>query len=162
MFDISVERQRSLELFRQAVVLMRQGVWRAEPGLDVLGAKRALAVTLCNLGVRLAESDGMAEAETCMREALELGEETDDVELKQSVLINLSNMSGRPDKPVGPAEAAALRSRLNALYAQAGRNPATSCTICLEPLEQPDGSAEQDTTGLTGEREREREREREI
>jgi len=149
---LGVEPQRSLELFWQAVALMRQILRRAAPGLDNLQAKRALAGWLCNLGVGLAESDGMAEAATCMREALELGEETDDVALKQVVLINLTNMSGRPDKPVGPAEAAALRSRLNALYAQAGRNPDTSCTICLEPLEQPGGGAEQDATddgGLT-------------
>jgi len=56
-------------------------------------------------------------------------------------------MSGRPDQPVGPAEAAALRSRLNALYAQAGRNQDTSCTICLETLEQLDGGAEKDDGG---------------
>jgi len=48
---------------------------------------------------------------------------------------------------VRPAEAAALRSRLNALYAQAGRNHDTSCTICLEPLEQVDGGGVQDATG---------------
>jgi len=146
------EPQRGLELERQAVALMRQRVRRAAPGLDVLKAKGALAGTLCNLGVVLAESDGMAEAETCLREALELGEETNDVGLKQNVLRNLSNMSGRPDQPVGPGEAAALRSRLNALYAQAGRIPDTSCTICLDPLEQPGGGAEQDATddgGLT-------------
>ena len=152
LVNLGEDPQRGLELLRQAVVLMRQGVRRAAHGPDVLQEKGALAVTLCNLGVVLAESDGMAEAETCLREALELGEETDDVELKQSVLINLSNMSGRPDQPVGLAEAAALRSWLNALYAQAGRNPDTSCTICLEPLEQPGGGAEQDSTddgGLT-------------
>jgi len=103
------EPQRSLELRRRSVALMRQMVRRAAPGLDVLQAKASLAVALCHL---LPESVGMAEAAACMREALELGEETDDVALKQSVLINLSNMSGRPDKPVGPAEAAAFRSRL--------------------------------------------------
>jgi len=152
LVNLGEEPQRGLELVRQAVVLMRQRVRRAAPGPDVLHAKGALAVTLCNLGVVLAESDGMAEAETCLREALELGEETDSVELKQNVLRNLANMSGRPNQPVGPAEAAALRSRLNALYAQAGRNPDTSCTICLEPLKQPGGGAEQDSiddVGLT-------------
>jgi len=90
------------------------------------------------------------EAEACLREALELSEELPDVGLKQPVLGNLSNMSGRPDQPVGPAEAAALRSRLNALYAQAGRSTDTSCTICLEPLEQPDGGAEQEAIGDGG------------
>jgi len=37
------------------------------------------------------------------------------VALKQKVLRHLANMSGRPGQPVRPAEAAALRSRLNAL-----------------------------------------------
>jgi len=86
----------------------------------------------------------MAEAEACLREALELFDDVDNVMLKQSVLRLLANMSGRPDQPVGQAEAAALRSRLNALYAQGGRNHDTSCTICLETLEQSDGGAEKD------------------
>jgi len=64
------------------------------------------------------------------------------MKMKQNVLRHLANRSGRPDQPVGPAEAAALRSRLNALYAQAGRSHDTSCTICLETLEQSDGGAE--------------------
>ena len=152
LVNLGEDPQRGLELVRQAVTMMRQGVLRAAPGLDVLKARGALAVMLFNLGAGLAESDEMAEAATCMREALELGEETDYVLLKQTVLRNLSNMSGRPDKPVGPAEAAALRSRLNALYAQAGRNSDISCTICLDPLEQPGGGEEQDATddgGLT-------------
>jgi len=67
--------------------------------------------------------------------------------MQQDVLANFSNMSGRPDLPVGPTEAAALRSRLNALYAQAGRTSETNCAICLEPLEQPDGGAGQDAVG---------------
>jgi len=143
-----VEPQRSLELLRQAVALLRREVQTAAPSDHA----RSLAIFLCNLGVRLSSSDEMAEAAACMREAVELGEETDDMELKQMVLRNLANMSGRPDQPVGLAEATALRSRLNALYAQAGRNPDTSCTICLEPPEQPGGGAEQDATdngGLT-------------
>jgi len=141
-----VEPQRSLGLFRQAVAMRRRELQTAAPGDHAKEAKWSLATLLCNLGVGLSGSDGMVETAACMREALELGEETDDVGLKQNILINLSNMSGRPDKPVGPAEAAALRSRLNALYVQAGRNPDTSCTICLEPLEQPGGGAEQDAT----------------
>jgi len=96
------------------------------------------------MGAGLTESDEMAEAEACLREALELCEETDDVFAKQTALRFLSNMSGRPDLPVGRAEAATLRLRLNALYAQAGRNQATSCTICLETLEHTDGGAEKD------------------
>jgi len=137
------ERQRGVELLRQAVALLRTVVRRAAPGSDLLVAKQALGSILYNLGVvRNAGSDGTAEAEACLREALALCEDTDDVLLNQDVLRRLANMSGRPDDPVRPAEAAALRSRLNALYAQAGRNHDTSCTICLEPLEQPDGGAE--------------------
>ena len=117
-------------------------------------AKRLLVHWLSNLGIILVVhqgADGTAEAATCFREALELSEETDDVALKRMALIHLANMSGRPDQPVGLAEAAAFRSRLNALYAQTGRNHDTSCTICLEPLEQPDGGAEDgaaDDSGL--------------
>jgi len=110
-------------------------------------AKRVLATWLSNLGSMLPYYDGLAEAAACLREALKLSEETDDMSLKQHVLLVLANMSGRPDQPVGPAEAAAFRSRLNALYAKAGRNHDTSCTICLEALEQPDGGAEQNATG---------------
>jgi len=149
--ELGVEPQRSLELFRQAVAMRRRALQTATPG-DHADAKQSLATLLFNLGVRLSSSHALVEAAACLREALELKEETGDVGFKQRVLINLSNMSGRPDQPVGPAEAAALRSRLNALYAQAGRNPDTSCTICLEPLEQPGGAAEQDATddgGLT-------------
>jgi len=94
--------------------------------------------------MRNAGSGGTAEAEACLREALALCKDTDSLALKQRVLSHLANMSGRPDNPVKPAEAAALRSRLNALYAQAGRNHDTSCMICLEPLKQSDSGAEKD------------------
>jgi len=152
------ERQRGWELLRQALALLRQVLQRAAPGYDALQAKLTLANLLCNLGMVLNSSgardsgdapgsDGMAEAEVYLREALEISEETDNVFLKQHVLLNFANMSGRPDQPVGPAEAAAFRSRLNALYARAGRNHDTSCTICLEPLEQPDDGAGQGGVG---------------
>jgi len=85
-----------------------------------------------------------AEAEACLREALELSEASDYVLLQQCVLTSLANMSCDSEPLVGPAEAAALRARLNALYVQTGRNPDTSCTICLEPLEQPAGDAPDD------------------
>jgi len=131
------ERQRSLKLLRQAVALQRQLLRTSTPGVPALEAKQALAAQLSNLGLVLKAhgSDGMAESEACLREALELSEETGDVELKQTVLTNLTNLSCRPDQRVGQVEAAAFRSRLNALYAQTGRIPDTSCTICLEPLE---------------------------
>jgi len=140
------ERQRGLELLWQAVALQRLAVRKAAPGSDLLlSAKQQLASLLDNLAVmRNAGSDGTAEAEACLREALALCEDTDNVLLKERVLCHLANMSGRRDQPMGPAEAAALRSRLNALYAQAGRNHDISCTICLETLEQSDGGAEKD------------------
>ena len=141
------ERQRGVELLRQAVALLRTVVRRAAPGSDLLVAKHGLASFLCELGaVRNAGSDGTAEAEAGLREALALCEDADFVSLKQDVVRRLANMSGRPDQPVRPAEAAALRSQLNALYAQAGRNHDTSCTICLETLEQSAGGAETDAT----------------
>jgi len=145
------ERQRGVELLWQAVALLRPVVRKAAPGSELLVAKQMLATFLCNLaGMRDSGFDGTAEAEACLREALALCEDRDDVSLKQRVLRRLANMSGRPDQPVRPAEAAALRSRLNALYAHAGRNQDTSCTICLETLEQPDGDARQDATGDGG------------
>jgi len=145
------ERQRGVELLRQAAALLRQSVQRAASGSDARRAIQVLPALLCKLaGVRNAGSDGTAEAEACLREALALCEDTDNMLLKQTVLRDLANMSGLPDQPVGPAEAAAFRSRLNALYAQAGRNHDTSCTICLEPLEQPVGGEVQDATGDGG------------
>jgi len=142
------ERQRGLELLRQAVALLRPAVRKAAPGYDALQEKQLLADLLCDLGRMLVSqgANGMAEGEACLREALKRSEDTDNVMLKQTILRRVANMSGRPGQPVGPAEAAALRSRLNALYAQTGRNHDTSCTICLEPLEQPDGGADQDAT----------------
>jgi len=149
--ELGLEPQRSLELHRQSVALLRLAVQAAAPG-NTQNANLSLARMLFNLAVTVLGHNEVVEAAAYMRETLELGEETGDVALKQMVLLNLSNMSARPDQPVGPAEAAALRSRLNALYSQAGRDPDTSCAICLEPLEQPAGGAEQDATddgGLT-------------
>ena len=102
------ERQRGMELLRQAVAILRSVVRKAAPGFDLLVAKQGLASVLCNLaGMRNAGSDGMAEVEAGLREALALCEDTDDVALKQKVLRRLANMSGRPDQP---AEAGRGRS----------------------------------------------------
>jgi len=142
------QRERGTELLRQAVTLIR----RVDPAHD-RNALKSLAKWLYNLGAMLTgpdKMDGTAEAVAIMREALTLSEQTEMVVVKQMVLHYLSNMSGRPNSPVGLAEATAFCSRLNALYAQAGRNPDTSCTICLEPLEQSNGGAEQDATGDGG------------
>jgi len=139
------QRQRSLELLEQAVALLRQDVQAAAPGDAAMGEKRALAVELSNLGDVMQNSP--AEAEKHLREALELSEETNDVKLKQVVLTSLANLSCEPDQPVGLAEAAALRSRLNQLYLQNGRIPDTTCTICLEPLEQPNDGEDEGPAG---------------
>jgi len=139
------EEQRGSEILRQAVALLRLAMRKTAPGSDFLIAKGTLASVLCNLAAMrdvTAEAVGTAEAEACLREALALCEDADAARLKQMVLRHLANMSGRPDDPVKPAEAAAFRSRLNSLYAQAGRNHDTSCTICLETLEQSDSGAE--------------------
>jgi len=91
------EQQRGLELIRQALALLRQDVREAAPGSDALVfARRKIADSLSHLG---ACSDRMAEAEACLREALELFDDVDNVMLKQSVLRLLANMSGRPDQP---------------------------------------------------------------
>jgi len=143
LYKLGGDRQRSFELFRQAVALLRQQM-RTAPGVDP-EAVRSLAAWLGYLASVLNDEgpDQYAEAEACLREALKLSKETDDVLVKQIALRDLANLSCRPDQPMGFSEAAALRSRLNTLSAQNGRTTDTNCTICLEPLEQPAG-AEQD------------------
>jgi len=140
------EQKRGFELLRKAVSELRQVVQTAAPGFEAVEAKRALATKLSNMGSMLHSygSDGMA-AVACLHEALELSEATADAQTTQAVLSNLVNVSGERGQTV---EAEALRSRLNQLYAQTGRNPETSCTICLEdlaPLAQP-GDEEVDRT----------------
>jgi len=68
----SSEPQRSLELLRQAVALMRSTVRTANFGVDAEEANRNLAGWLCNLGGTLDDLGryGTAEAAACMREAL--------------------------------------------------------------------------------------------
>jgi len=144
------ECHRRLRVIRQAVALLRRKMRTAATDFDVLATKLMLASTLCNLGNMLncgmenalASDDETAEAEACLREALELCEESTAVYLKQAVLENLVNAAF-----VGPADAEAFRSRLNTLYAEAGRSPDTNCTICLEPLGQSGGSARRDADG---------------
>jgi len=144
------ELERSFELLRQAVALMRRAVRTITHADDPLSTKQSLAGCLCNLGIAQNACSNGAGGEACLREALELGEEIDDVGVKHHALRHLANMSGRPDLPVGPTEAAAFRSRLNALYARAGRNPDTSFTICLESVEQPGGGSEKFDIGDGG------------
>jgi len=153
------EEPQSLELMRQAVALLRLALQSAAPGVDALGAKRALATWLSNLASVLwdntlhgAAPDQTVEAAACWREALELSEATDDVGLKQTVLTSLANISNRAghSQPVGLSEAAAFRARLNTLNTQNGRSLDTSCAICLEPLEQPGGGADEDAASDGG------------
>ena len=65
-----------------------------------------------------------------------MSEEAEDVELKASILVRLANLACEPSHAtVQPAEAAALRARLNALTGLAGLRAELDCTICIEPLE---------------------------
>jgi len=108
LHQLGVERQRSLELHWQGVALRRRVLQTAVSDDEVKCAKRLLAIDLSNL----ADTD-TTQALACLREALELSEDTDSVKLKQVVLTRLANLSCKPDQPVKPAEAAAFRSRLN-------------------------------------------------
>ena len=139
LFNMGAEQQRSLELLRQAVALWRQIVRTAAPGYDTLDAQRVLAGQLSYLGVGVyyTGSDGMAEGEAYLREALVLCESLKDVVLTVTTLTYLINLCGVAHAAVGPAEAEAFRSRLNRLLVQMGRSPETSCSICLEPLAPP-------------------------
>jgi len=150
--DMGEERQRSLELLRQAVALRRQVVRTAAPGHDTLEAQRWLADDLTTVaGVFKAHgSDGIAGAEACLREALALSEGLGNALQTGNTLAHLINLCGEVHAAVGTAEAEALRSRLNQLLVQMGRSPETSCLICLEPLASlADGTAE-DAAGGSG------------
>jgi len=149
--DLGEERQRSLELLRQAVGLWRQVVRTAVSGQNTLSAQWMLADELSTLGSVVMEgSDGKAEAETCLREALALGENLGDVRLTANTLRCLINLCGEPNAAVGPAEAEALRLRLDQLLVQMGRSPDTSCSICLDPLAPPADGAVEDMAGGGG------------
>jgi len=175
--DMGVERQHSLELLRQAVVLRRQVLQTATatPGRDIGDAQRMLADQLCTLGFLFAKrstghththrqgttppstihtkdwgSREMVEAEACLREALALGEGLGDVHLTGKTLRYLINLYGEAHAKAGPAEAEAFRLRLNEVLVQMGRETKTSCSICLEPLASPSDSATVDAAGGDG------------
>jgi len=86
LINLGVKRRRSLELLRRAVALMRQKLRTMVSSPNAMEVKRQLASQLSNLGSFLWNLQGPGEAEACLREALELSEETDDVQLKQTVL----------------------------------------------------------------------------
>ena len=134
------------------MTLLRQVVRTAEPGIDTLNAQRLLADELSTRGRMLKGhgSEGMVEAEACLREVLALGEGLGDVLLTGKTLRCLINLCGQAHAAVGPVEAEALRSRLNQLLVQMGRSPQTSCSICLEPLTPPADGAAADAAGGGG------------
>jgi len=144
------ETQRSLELTRQAVALLRQAVRTAAPGHQTVNAQRVLVDELSSLGgiLKARGSEGVAEAEAYLREALAICDNVGVVQLTVNTLRYLINLCGETHASVGPAEAKSLCSRLNQLLVQMGREPETSCSICLEPLAPPaDGAAEDATSG---------------
>jgi len=141
---------RGVASMRQAVALWRM-VIRDNPHHPP--DRYLFASSLYNQAafMKLSDPAEVAEAEACLREALALAEETDDVQLKQLVLAELANLSGQVGyQAVEPAEAEAFRSQMNQLLTQTGRSPDTTCTICLEPLERPGGSAEKGTASGAG------------
>jgi len=152
IFLLWVNPWRGFELMRPAVACARLLLRTAEPGPHAVDAQRDLANHLCNQGTmndRIG-SEGMAETEACLREALALGEGLEDVRLAVKTLRCLVNICGEAQAAVGPAEAEALRSRLNQLLVQMGRLPETSCSICLESLAPPADGAAEDAAGGGG------------
>jgi len=150
--DTGEEQQRSLELLRQAVALRRQALQTAAPGHYTRDAKRRLVEQLPTFGAVLEAhgSDGMTEAEACLREALALGEGLGEVGLSIYTLSFLVNLGGEAHAAVGRAEAEVFRSRLNQLLVQMGRSSETNCSICLEPLAPPADGAAEDAAGGGG------------
>jgi len=150
--DLGEERQRCLKLLRQAVGLRRQVLRTAAPGQDTLSAQRMLADQLCIMGAVGSHhlSPELAEADACLREALALGENLGHVWLTVKTLRCLINLFGEAGAAVGSAEAEGLRSRLNQLLIQMGREPETSCSICLEPFAAPADGAAEDAAGSGG------------
>ena len=96
------------------------------------------------------DPEGIPEAELCLREALALCESFGDVHQTVNTLRCLINLCGRAHAAVTPAEAEALRSRLNQLLVQTGRSVELSCSICLEPLAPPVDGAAEDAAGGSG------------
>jgi len=172
------QRQRSLDLAQQAVAQLRQVLQTApaEGNSECITDGKLLAGQLCYLGGMQADlvgrggpgSDGQAEAEACMREALELNEAdvgTIDLNLQEVALTRLANMTKQYDQSLP------LRAQLNELLVQTERSPDTSCAIwyalapsciirslpsgkpsrsSLDPLEQAGGGAGGDGTGDGG------------
>jgi len=153
LHELDEEWLRSLELLRQVVELRRQVLRTAAPGQDTLDAQGMLASQLTNLGILLKThgSEGIAEVEACMREAFALYDESlGNLQVKVSTLMILINLCGEADAAVGAAEAEVMCSRLNQLLLQMGREPETSCSICLEPLAPPAADAGEDAAGSGG------------
>ena len=153
LLGLREEQQRSLDLLRQAVALLRQVLRTGVGGPAAISIQQGLANRLVTLGVARSGygSEGMAEAELCLREALALCESIGFVNLNVKTLRCLINVCGVADATVGPAEAEAFRSRLNQLLFRMGRSVETNCSICLEPLAPPtEGVAEYAAGGRGG------------
>jgi len=146
------QRQRSLDLYRQAVALWHQILRTAAPGPNTRDTQGVLADQLSTFGAVLTSHgpEGMAEAEACLREALALSDSLSDLWLAQKILSYLINLCGEAGTSVRPAEAEAFRSQLNQCLVQMGRSPETSCSICLESLSPPAGGAAEDAAGSGG------------
>jgi len=94
LHDVGEEPQRSSELLRQAVALLRQAVRTAAPGDEILNTQGMLADHLSHLGIVLCDRspEGVAEAEACLREALALAMGFGDVFLRAKTLKYLINL----------------------------------------------------------------------
>jgi len=135
--DRSEVLNRGFALLRQAVGLRRDYLHSGQlRGSDVREGRRTLGGALLQLGTKLMNVDQCEKAAACLREALELSESTGDVWVTQIALSYLVNLAGRGDA-VGPAEAEAMRLRLNTLLEQLRWSPEADCTICFEPLTPP-------------------------
>lgn len=131
LVESGLDPARGVALLREAAALRRR-LLAERP--NRLHARRVLAIALSNLGAALARVGSeaeMEEADACMREALQLSDATHDVGVQKGVLTNLINRSG--ETPEG-ADGEKLRSRLNQIYRNTGRDPDTHCAVCLEPL----------------------------
>jgi len=138
--DRSEVLNRGFALLRQAVALRRHYLQSGQlRSSDVREGRRALGGALLQLGMQLMNVGQCEKAAACLREALELSESTGDVRVTQIALSHLVNVSVRGDA-VGPAEAEAMRLRLNKLLERLGRSPEVNCTICFEPLTTPAGA----------------------
>jgi len=152
LLTLGEEGERGFRLTRQAVSNWRRSVSAQAPGPGKQHAQMGLGNELAILAKWLqgTGSDGVAEGDACLHEALKLSESSGDVWLTVKILRYLVNRCGEAHTEMEPAEAEAFRQRLNKLLVQMGRSPETSCSICFEPLAPPADSTAQDAAGGGG------------